>query len=44
MNDLMRPALYGANIEYSSIKKNIKSKKIYEFVGPYVKALINLQL
>ena len=35
MNDLMRPALYGAKHKIlPSIKKNIKSKKIYEFVGP----------
>ncbi len=35
MNDLMRPALYGANHEILPlIKKNKKSKKIYEFVGP----------
>ena len=35
MNDLMRPALYGAKhrIIASKRKKNI-SKKIYEFVGP----------
>ena len=35
MNDLMRPALYGANHKIlPSIKTNKKSKKIYEFVGP----------
>jgi diaminopimelate decarboxylase len=35
MNDLMRPALYGAFHEtLPSVKKNKKSKKIYEFVGP----------
>ena len=35
MNDLMRPALYGANHKIlSSIKKNKISKKTYEFVGP----------
>jgi diaminopimelate decarboxylase len=35
MNDLMRPALYGANHKtLPSIKTNKKSKKIYEFVGP----------
>tara|TARA_B100001057_G_scaffold246037_1_gene246358 strand:+ start:143 stop:1357 length:1215 start_codon:yes stop_codon:yes gene_type:complete len=35
MNDLMRPALYGANHKtLSSIKKNKISKKTYEFVGP----------
>ena len=35
MNDLMRPALYGANHKtLPSIKKNQISKKIYEFVGP----------
>ena len=35
MNDLMRPALYGANHEILPlIKKNKKFKKIYEFVGP----------
>ena len=35
MNDLMRPALYGANHKtLPSIKNNIISKKIYEFVGP----------
>ena len=35
MNDLMRPALYGANHRIlPAIKKNIKSKKLYEFVGP----------
>jgi len=35
MNDLMRPALYGANhITLPVIKTNQTSKKIYEFVGP----------
>jgi len=35
MNDLMRPALYGANhITLPAIKTNQTSKKIYEFVGP----------
>ena len=35
MNDLMRPALYGAiHKTIPSIKTNKKSKKIYEFVGP----------
>ena len=35
MNDLMRPALYGANHKtIPVIKKNQTSKKIYEFVGP----------
>ncbi len=35
MNDLMRPALYGANHKtLPSIKKNQFSKKTYEFVGP----------
>ncbi len=35
MNDLMRPALYGAKHRIlPSIKINQKSKKIYEFVGP----------
>ncbi len=35
MNDLMRPALYGATHKIlPSIKKNKNSKKIYEFVGP----------
>ena len=35
MNDLIRPALYGATHKtLPSIKKNKKSKKIYEFVGP----------
>ena len=35
MNDLMRPALYNAKHEIIPIKKsNIKSNKIYEFVGP----------
>ena len=35
MNDLMRPALYGANHKtLPSIKKYQKSKKTYEFVGP----------
>ena len=35
MNDLMRPALYGANhITLPSIKTNQTSKKVYEFVGP----------
>ena len=35
MNDLMRPALYGANhITLPVIKTNQISKKIYEFVGP----------
>ncbi len=35
MNDLLRPALYGANHKIlTSIKTNKRSKKIYEFVGP----------
>ena len=35
MNDLMRPALYGANHQtIPVIKTNKISKKIYEFVGP----------
>jgi diaminopimelate decarboxylase len=35
MNDLMRPALYGANhITLPVVKKNQTSKKTYEFVGP----------
>ena len=35
MNDLMRPALYGANHRtLPVIKKKETSKKIYEFVGP----------
>jgi diaminopimelate decarboxylase len=35
MNDLMRPALYGAmHKTLPSIKINKKSKKVYEFVGP----------
>ena len=35
MNDLIRPALYGATHQtLPSIKKNKKSKKAYEFVGP----------
>ena len=35
MNDLMRPALYGALHKTLPVKKsNIKSKKPYEFVGP----------
>tara|TARA_B100001057_G_scaffold424324_1_gene447016 strand:+ start:2738 stop:3952 length:1215 start_codon:yes stop_codon:yes gene_type:complete len=35
MNDLMRPALYGAKHKILPVKKNkIKSKKNYEFVGP----------
>ena len=35
MNDLMRPALYGANHRIiPAIKKSKKSKKTYEFVGP----------
>jgi len=35
MNDLMRPALYGANHKIlPSLKTNKKSKKTYEFVGP----------
>ena len=35
MNDLMRPALYGAQHRIIPLKKNnIKSKKTYEFVGP----------
>jgi diaminopimelate decarboxylase len=35
MNDLMRPALYGANHKtLPVIKTNQKSKKVYEFVGP----------
>ena len=35
MNDLIRPALYGASHKIlPSIKINKKSKKTYEFVGP----------
>ena len=35
MNDLMRPALYGANHQtIPVVKSNNVSKKIYEFVGP----------
>ena len=35
MNDLMRPALYGANHRtLPVIKTNQKSEKVYEFVGP----------
>jgi diaminopimelate decarboxylase len=35
MNDLMRPALYGANhLTLPVIKTNVIAKKIYEFVGP----------
>ena len=35
MNDLMRPALYGATHKIlPSIKKNQKSSRTYEFVGP----------
>ncbi len=35
MNDLMRPALYGANHRtLPAIKTNKTSKKIYDFVGP----------
>jgi len=35
MNDLMRPALYGANHKtLPAIKTNKISKKVYEFVGP----------
>ena len=35
MNDLMRPALYGANHKtLPAVKTNQASKKIYEFVGP----------
>ena len=35
MNDLMRPALYGANHKtLPGIKTNQISKKVYEFVGP----------
>ncbi len=35
MNDLMRPALYGANHKIlPSIKTNKKTRRIYEFVGP----------
>ena len=35
MNDLIRPALYGAKHRIIPIKKNnLKSNKVYEFVGP----------
>jgi len=35
MNDLMRPALYGANHKtLPAIKTNQSSRKVYEFVGP----------
>ena len=40
MNDLMRPALYGAKHRtLPAIKKNEVSKKIYEFVGPICESL-----
>ena len=42
MNDLMRPALYGAKHKIiPENKNNILSKKTYEFVGPICKAQIN---
>ncbi len=35
MNDLIRPALYGAKHEIKAVKKNnIKINKLHEFVGP----------
>ena len=35
MNDFMRPALYGAKHKIiPAVRKNKKSKKTYEFVGP----------
>ena len=35
MNDLIRPTLYGAKHLIIPLKKNnIKSNKVYEFVGP----------
>ena len=35
MNDLMRPALYGANHKtFPTKRKKAMSKKTYEFVGP----------
>ena len=35
MNDLIRPALYGAKHRIIPLKKNnLKSNKVYEFVGP----------
>ena len=35
MNDFMRPALYNTNHQIVPARKTkIKSKKIYEFVGP----------
>ena len=34
MNDLMRPALYGAIHKYTCNKSNSMSKDVYEFVGP----------
>ena len=40
MNDLMRPALYNAEHKIFQ-QKNKKNNKIYEFVGPVVKAQIN---
>ena len=40
MNDLIRPALYGAKHRIILIKNNLKSNKL-EFVDQYVKVLIN---
>jgi len=35
MNDLIRPALYGAtHMMLPSIKSNVRAKKTYEIVGP----------
>ena len=35
MNDLMRPALYNAKHRILPVnKKNIKTRRVYEFVGP----------
>ena len=43
MNDLMRPALYGAEHEIIPEKKtNRFASKTYEFVGQFVKVQINL--
>ena len=45
MNDLMRPALYGANHRtLPVIKTNKISKKIMNLLDQFVKVQINLQL
>ena len=45
MNDLMRPALYGANHQtMPAVKSNNISKKLMNLLDQFAKVLTNLQL